>query len=73
MVSSFGKPSDESYNDLEAYPGLHGPASVEPQYELGQMKSVKTYIDAGNNEGLVFKQSMDDDRIHLTREIWQKG
>ncbi|MCJ1317030.1 hypothetical protein MMC15_002351 [Xylographa vitiligo] len=72
-ASSFGKPSAESYNNLEAYPVPYGPGSVEPQYELGQIKSVRTFIDAGNNEESVFKEPADDDRIHLTREIWQRG
>ncbi len=69
---SFHEPSAESYGDIEAYPGHRGIASDTPQYELGQLKSVKTHIESGRNQSTGVVQSANDDQIHLTREIWQR-
>lgn len=71
--SSFHKPSTGLYSDIEAYPGHCGLALVAPQYELGQLKSVNTYIESGNNETAEVIQSANDDRIHLIEEVRQSS
>jgi len=69
---SVHEPSAEPYGDIEAYPGHRGTALETPQYELGQLKSVKPHIEAGRNQSTGVVQSANDDQIHLIREIWQR-